>query len=53
MHRASVRIGAVFAVLLACAAVVNARAAEPSVDEARKVAEQWIALVDAGRYDDS
>lgn len=53
MHRASVRIGAVFAVLLACAAVASARAGEPSVDDARKVAEQWIALVDAGRYDDS
>lgn len=53
MHRTWVRIGAVFAVLLASAALSNGRAAEPGVDEARKAAEQWILLVDAGRYDDS
>jgi hypothetical protein len=53
MPRTSARIGIVFAVFLASALFANARADEPGVDEARRVAEQWIALVDAGRYDDS
>jgi hypothetical protein len=54
VHRTPLRIGiVVFTAFLCCAAVANSRAADPDVDEARKVAERWVALVDAGRYDES
>ena len=46
-----------FHVLFLAAAVIltaaRSNATEPNVDDARKVAEEWLALVDAGKYDDS
>jgi hypothetical protein len=53
MHRSSFGFHLVLFIAATVAIAARSGAAEPSVDDARKVAEQWLALVDAGRYDDS